>query len=309
MRSAMPYHVAFQPAAQINPAEWDQWLKAQDCMSFQQYFAYGLAVNRSVYAGKDKATYCTITNDQCDGVAQGVLFQSRIGPLLIGFMPAGLCLRPDVAASEIYAALWHAFRRRWRSALIFGAYAQDIADKPVYADGASALWGFTNGGVGPHRQKWRNRLTKAKGAGLRLRKNGANSKEGRWLAAQEDAQRKRLGYKALPLDLPLHMHQASGSAQCFVVVAYDGETPVAGGQFLWAAPYGHYISGVSTALGRRLSAQHLVLQAAAETLHSKGAKGLHLGQIDTDVAPGLARFKLGTGAVPIENPATFVRLG
>jgi hypothetical protein len=39
-----------------------------------------------------------------------------------------------------------------------------------------------------------------------------------------------------------------------------------------------------------------MLARAAEALAAEGLRWLDLGTVDTEAAPGLARFKLGTGA-------------
>jgi hypothetical protein len=39
-----------------------------------------------------------------------------------------------------------------------------------------------------------------------------------------------------------------------------------------------------------------MLLQAVEALRAEGVLWLDLGQVDTEAAPGLARFKLGTGA-------------
>ncbi|MGL4236328.1 hypothetical protein [Tabrizicola sp.] len=40
----------------------------------------------------------------------------------------------------------------------------------------------------------------------------------------------------------------------------------------------------------------MMLTRAAEALAAEGVRWLDLGSVDTEAAPGLARFKLGTGA-------------
>jgi lipid II:glycine glycyltransferase (peptidoglycan interpeptide bridge formation enzyme) len=40
----------------------------------------------------------------------------------------------------------------------------------------------------------------------------------------------------------------------------------------------------------------VMLVQAAEALRTEGVRWLDLGSVDTEAAPGLARFKLGTGA-------------
>jgi lipid II:glycine glycyltransferase (peptidoglycan interpeptide bridge formation enzyme) len=49
-------------------------------------------------------------------------------------------------------------------------------------------------------------------------------------------------------------------------------------------------------LARAESVHHLMLTRAAEALFAEGVRWLDLGSLDSERAPGLARFKLGTGA-------------
>jgi lipid II:glycine glycyltransferase (peptidoglycan interpeptide bridge formation enzyme) len=57
-----------------------------------------------------------------------------------------------------------------------------------------------------------------------------------------------------------------------------------------------YQIGWSGEEGRRLSAHQLCLWEAMRALREAGVRRLDLGTVDTDAAPGLARFKIGAGA-------------
>lgn len=65
----------------------------------------------------------------------------------------------------------------------------------------------------------------------------------------------------------------------------------------WAAP-----------AARRTHAHTLLMWQATTYLHQRGLTRLDLGTLDTEAAPGLARFKLGTGATARPLGATLLRL-
>ena len=57
-----------------------------------------------------------------------------------------------------------------------------------------------------------------------------------------------------------------------------------------------YQLGWSSDAARKAGAHAVMLLTAAEALQADGVSWLDLGSVDTERAPGLARFKLGTGA-------------
>ena len=69
----------------------------------------------------------------------------------------------------------------------------------------------------------------------------------------------------------------------------------------------HYL-GWTSDRGRQLGAQHRMIITAADTFAGRGLNRLDLGTIDTENAPGLARFKIGTGATVRSLGGTWLRL-
>lgn len=138
--------------------------------------------------------------------------------------------------------------------------------------------------------KWRNRLAAAEQRGLRIGRGGARRLEELVLA--EGTQRRARGYAAHPPGFTLALPTASlrvfdwrhagamGAGMAFVV---EGGTAT-------------YHLGWAGADARALGVHGLMLFRAAEALRAEGVRWLDLGTVDTDNAPGLARFKLGTGA-------------
>lgn len=138
--------------------------------------------------------------------------------------------------------------------------------------------------------KWRNRLVAAEQSGVRVRRGG-QAVLGALLAA-EGAQRRQRGYRALPEgfsralpDSALRLWEwrqagAFGAAMAFVV---HGRSAT-------------YHLGWASQAAKAAGVHGVMLLRAAQALRAEGVQWLDLGSVDTEAAPGLARFKLGTGA-------------
>ncbi|MDM8167809.1 GNAT family N-acetyltransferase [Roseovarius sp.] len=143
--------------------------------------------------------------------------------------------------------------------------------------------------------KWRNRLRKAQAAGLILGHRPLDPAADAGLLAREAEQRRARRYAALP---PAFLHHWAGHdrAATRLFTAQAGGEVVAYMAFLMHPPVATYHVGWSGAEGRRLSAHHLLLWQASEWLAARGFARLDLGTVDTETSPGLARFKIGSGA-------------
>lgn len=143
--------------------------------------------------------------------------------------------------------------------------------------------------------KWRNRLHKAQAAGLIVRHRALNPAGDAALLAKEAAQRAARRYTALP-PLFLHHWAAQHPHATRLFTAHAGGEVVAYMLFLLHAPVATYHIGWTGMAGRRASAHHLLLWHASEWLCTRGFSRLDLGTVDTEATPGLARFKIGSGA-------------
>ncbi|MCB1311781.1 MAG: GNAT family N-acetyltransferase [Sedimentitalea sp.] len=146
-------------------------------------------------------------------------------------------------------------------------------------------------------QKWRNRLARAEDQGGLQVTVAPFSPAGHWLLAADRAQRRQRGYRGWPEALTLaYVRENPGQAMMFG--ALEGGAPVAGMLILRHGDGATYHIGHTTERGRQLSAHTLLLWRATCWLAETGTRRLDLGLIDTESAPGLARFKLGSGARP-----------
>lgn len=146
--------------------------------------------------------------------------------------------------------------------------------------------------------KWRNRLVAAERAGVRP-KRGTQATLDR-LILQEAVQRKSRGYRSLP---PAFTRALPADALRIWEWQQAGDMAAAMAFVRHGASATYHLGWASDA-GRDAGAHAVMLMAAATALHAEGVRWLDLGSVDTDLAPGLARFKLGTGATLRQLGAT-----
>lgn len=144
-------------------------------------------------------------------------------------------------------------------------------------------------------QKWRNRLVHAESQGLFVTCEQLPQDPEHWLLQNDHAQRAERGYKTWPVALTLaYARENPGQARVFT--AFEGPRPIASVLILRHATAATYHIGYTTRRGKELSAHNLLIWNAMTWLGERGCLQLDLGLINTEDAPGLARFKLGTGA-------------
>lgn len=143
--------------------------------------------------------------------------------------------------------------------------------------------------------KWRNRLRHAMRQGLDLRIAPLPPDPNHWLFHREVAQQAARGYRNLPPALVAAMAAGDPGALTLFCARASGRTLAA---MLFARHGGtaSYLIGWSDAAGRAASAHNLLLWTAMTGLGATGVQAIDLGSCDTRRAPGLARFKLGSGA-------------
>lgn len=143
--------------------------------------------------------------------------------------------------------------------------------------------------------KWRNRLRHAQSHELRVSRQNMPVTPDHWLLQAETAQQQRLKYRHWPAAFTsAFATENKGDAKLFE--ARYGSDIIAGMLIFRHGNTATYHIGHTSTAGRILSAQTLLMWSAVTWAKSKGIKRLDLGVIDTNASPGLARFKLGTGA-------------
>ncbi len=152
--------------------------------------------------------------------------------------------------------------------------------------------------------KWRNGLRTAEGAGLRIRTAGRTRIVDEALDAY-DSFRRNQRFIGPPAALIRQIRQASSSAIQIWQASQSSET-VAGIAMARHGASATYLAGWTGEQGRTTNAHNLLLWRAVIELHEAGIQWLDLGGIDTQTAPGLARFKLGLGGVLETQAGTYL---
>ncbi|TCO70884.1 acetyltransferase (GNAT) family protein [Rhodovulum euryhalinum] len=152
-------------------------------------------------------------------------------------------------------------------------------------------------------QKWRNRLKRAEAGGLALDEGDFPDAPDHWLLREEAVQAHARRYARLP---PAFALAWARLGETLLVTATRDGRPQAGMLFLIHRPWASYHLGWTSAEGRRENAHTLMLWRAIVALKARGITALELGVLDTVGTPDLARFKLGTGAAPVQLGATWM---
>lgn len=155
--------------------------------------------------------------------------------------------------------------------------------------------------------KWRNALRKASHAGLSIDVQSYDTSKHRWILTADAVQQKARRYRALSRDL-VQSYAVMNKGQVTVVTASDGDTPLSAMVFLKHGASATYQIGWTSTAGRAANAHNLCLSIAMDSLSACGVRMVDLGQIDTINLPGLARFKLGSGAEAITLGGTWLRI-
>ena len=154
---------------------------------------------------------------------------------------------------------------------------------------------------------WRSALRRGENAPQIIQREVFDPRRHRWLLEADLKQQRAKGYRSLPHRFVL-AYATANTGSVFVMVAYSGGEPISAMLFLVHGAVATYHLGWTGTEGRRNSSHHVILMRAAEYLASQGVMCMDLGAVDTDKAPGLARFKIGTGASVRTLGGTWLRL-
>ncbi|PYG34601.1 acetyltransferase (GNAT) family protein [Pelagimonas varians] len=156
------------------------------------------------------------------------------------------------------------------------------------------------------KQKWRNRLNKAETASLKVTRHALDARH--WILGAEIAQSRKRGYRGLPPAFSAAYSKVN-PGQALVFEARHNGKPVAAALVLRHGSMATWQIGSSTPAGRQLNAMNLVLWRMMNWLSDQGHDMLDLGLLNRDDAPGLAHFKLGTGAYIHQLGGTWLHQG
>ena len=139
-------------------------------------------------------------------------------------------------------------------------------------------------------RRWAGRLAAAGRAGVQAARGHGDVLDR--LIREEAAQRRRIGYRGLPPDFPRHLPPRALRVWHWT---NDGSTAAAMA-FVRHGDSATYQTGWVGPAARRCGVHQAMLWQAALALRDEGVRRIDLGTVDTEAAPGLAHFKLGTGA-------------
>jgi hypothetical protein len=306
--------------------EWEDLFAAAERSSLEQSWHYGDAIAALHVAGVGRYII------QLDGrpVALVQAFRTsdwRLGEWRLGSVnrivrgPVWLNDMPEDARSQVLFATRRAIRKRFTDLLFWLPDLPDGAPSEALmkslglrrmVTGYATVWLDLRPGEDDLRAglsgNWRNALVAAEKAGLRIRPATASRTFDRAIAAY-DAFRKRRRYVGPPGDLIREIHRLSGGsgAQSAARVweAFTGNVAVAGIAVIRHGASATYAAAWTGDEGRRLNAHNLLLWRAITELREAGTVWLDLGGIDTQTAPGIARFKLGLGGEVVTQSGTY----
>ena len=154
------------------------------------------------------------------------------------------------------------------------------------------------------RGKWRNAYQQGLQQDLRITLETYQDAAHQWLLQADRAQQRSKRFRNLPHPV-MRAYHAANPGMVRVMTARQGKSIVAGMMFLVHKPVATYYIGWTTPEGRAARAHHVMLMQAGRRL---GVERLDLGTVNTEDAPGLARFKIGSGAVIRSLGGTWAKL-
>jgi hypothetical protein len=290
---------------------WESAARQADFWPLQQDWDYGLAVR---WQGRPVLRLLAVDRENVCGALQ------LVGRRWLGFVEIWLALRGPVPldAGDSGAAALLAAIPRGIARLSF--VAPEIAAAPdnaarwqgrarVYTGHSCAILDLAAGDeaalrAGLH-QKWRNRLAAAERGGLRV-ESAAQGKWIDWVVQRYEDVHATKGFEGPSRAFVAQIAGLKAPRAALAVVALEGNEPVAGALFVRHGPDASYYVAATTDDGRKRKAANLVLWRGLLALKAAGVRKVDLGTIDTDRSPGLARFKLGTGATPRTLAGTYL---
>lgn len=270
------------------------WPESPPPCALQQHPCYGRAV---AALGADVSWFAACHDGR--EVARVLVLRRRFGPLCVSWLARGPVPSPG-APAKTQCLAQDALLRHGKGLTLF------LPDAEPQGRGLPAL--LTPQTVAemdltapqPHRLaaqhgKWRNRLRHAYRARLDTAHRPLDPAADGHLLALEARQRAARRYSALPRAFT-QAFATQGPDTTRLFLAHAEGTLAAFSLFLLHPPVATYHIAWTSPQGRVHAAHARLLWEAACWLAAQGFTRLDLGPIDTVNAPGLARFKLGSGA-------------
>lgn len=307
------YHRQVKPAppsriACLNSTEWQAALGATSFSALQQSWAYGemmLRIGRQV----DRWIW---QDGNSRVLAAAQIITRRIGPIKIVTALRAPCFTADCSDAQKRDILADVSRLYHRHDLKFLFLMPELPD----TESSRALFR----GTGRHRiitgyptallnisddleklfmnfkDTWRNKIRKAEQSGLQIKivRGGPLLQ---WLLGKEKEQITEKGYQTIAPELiEAWIEKILHPQDVWGMIALQGKQPISGQLWLRHGNAATYYVGATTTAGRAAAAHNLLFWHAVQELKAAGVAMLDLGGVDSVTNPGLARFKLETGA-------------
>ncbi len=272
----------------IARGEWDRITDRVEA-GLQQRWSYGEAV-QAHGAGVARVAICK--QNRTLGIAQ--IVTRRFG----GVITRGPLWVDGTENPTAMHALRNEFRNRGvRICAVTPPRTQNRVGLPIMTPATLAYLPIHPPDRGAMHSKWRNRLLMAENAGVTISRLPNQIEKLEWLLQADRVQQKARGYRALPGSFTAAW-LANDTSNALTLTAGRNNRPIAAMMFLLHGNTATYHIGWSDDQGRAANAHNLLLWQAAKRLAAKGVRKVDLGTLDTVNTPGLARFKLGSGAKP-----------
>lgn len=155
---------------------------------------------------------------------------------------------------------------------------------------------------------WRNQWRRAQNAPVTVNNERFDRHRHQWLLDADRAQQKQKRFRGLPhtlIDALADQHRDAVT----VHVAYHADQPAAAMLFVHHLPVVTYHLGWISPNARQWGLHHRLLMEAATEFAEQGYHRIDLGVVDTENAPGLARFKIASGAYIRRLGGSWLRFG
>jgi len=305
--------------------DWDDLLKGLARTALQQDWAYGAVIS----GGRAKVRRLVVyEKDQAIAMAQ-IIIRSFWGLFEVALLTRGPLWLAELSPEKkkyIFQSLQSEFPKRQRKILIITPeiYTQEIYEGEQDNFGQNLCmrqiitgYGTLMLDLGPHEdQLWANLYSKNRNMIRKAEKNAVevfigdhNHPYTDWLLKKEEKQQKEKKYQGLPAGLvKAYGEKKPDKAGVLTVFAFieQESQPVAGALFLLHGDNATYHIGWNGKKGRKVNALNLLLWRGLCQLKKQGVKNLDFGGVNTDVAPDIARFKLGFGGQVIRLIGTYL---
>ena len=300
--------------------DWNDLIERAPQVALEQAWMYGAAYADSNARAE---THRAIVTAGGEPLALAQIFCRRFGSLgMAGQLLRGPVLLRTATTSDDLAELITAVRsalRQQKRAFFFwtpdaickeaaSAAARSTGMRPVITGYSSACVDLTRSTEAMRSNlhgKWRNALTRAEAESLKIDAR-TDQRSIEWLLDKYDVLRRQRRFGGSSAEMLRIIVDGSPKRQTLLVRAFKEGMAVGGALFVRHGCRATYIVGWSDPAARPLNVGTLLLWRGMTGMRDRGATSFDLGGIDTRKAPGIARFKLGTGGAPYTLPGTFL---